>query len=127
MSGTRDFFMGHELKGLLGILRIKEIDRITHNEMSSGLIADRFTFLTLGEVIGAGTRRSAIWRRCWSAPEPRRQTGCKPLKTRAVTVMATSRYSCMAWQAWNRAFSEREQCSPKPPRSCPVKSGKRNL
>ena len=29
---------------------------ITHNEIHSKLIADRFTFLSLGEVIGAGTR-----------------------------------------------------------------------
>ena len=31
---------------------------ITHNEIHSKLIADRFTFLALGQVIGAGTRES---------------------------------------------------------------------
>ena len=29
---------------------------ITHNEVHSQLVADRFTFLSLGEVIGRGTR-----------------------------------------------------------------------
>lgn len=134
MSVTRNFFMGRELKGPLGTLRMKEMDQIahdemlkigidisdpkqavgtmsggqrqtlaiaraihfgakvlildeptsalgqkqqmevlrtiksvrdrgdiaiifiTHNEIHSKLIADRFTFLSLGEVIGAGTR-----------------------------------------------------------------------
>lgn len=134
MSVTRNFFMGRELKGSLGTLRMKEMDQvahdemlkigidisdpqqavgtmsggqrqtlaiaraiyfgakvlildeptsalgqkqqmevlrtiksvrdrgdiavifITHNEIHSKLIADRFTFLSLGEVIGAGTR-----------------------------------------------------------------------
>ncbi len=134
MSVTRNFFMGRELKGPLGTLRMAEMDRIahdemlkigidisdpqqavgtmsggqrqtlaiaraihfgakvlildeptsalgqkqqmevlktiktvrdrgdiaiifiTHNEIHSKLIADRFTFLSLGEVIGAGTR-----------------------------------------------------------------------
>ena len=31
---------------------------ITHNEIHSKLIADRYTFLSLGEVIGSGTRES---------------------------------------------------------------------
>ncbi|MEO0496490.1 MAG: ATP-binding cassette domain-containing protein [Pseudomonadota bacterium] len=31
---------------------------ITHNEIHSKLVADRFTFLALGQVIGAGTRES---------------------------------------------------------------------
>ncbi|MEQ9040591.1 MAG: ATP-binding cassette domain-containing protein [Silicimonas sp.] len=134
MSVTRNFFMGRELKGPLGTLRMKEMDKIahdemlkigidisdpqqavgtmsggqrqtlaiaraiyfgakvlildeptsalgqkqqmevlktiktvrdrgdiaiifiTHNEIHSKLIADRFTFLSLGEVIGQGTR-----------------------------------------------------------------------
>jgi simple sugar transport system ATP-binding protein len=134
MSVTRNFFMGRELKGPLGTLKMKEMDKIahdemlkigidisdpqqavgtmsggqrqtlaiaraiyfgakvlildeptsalgqkqqmevlrtiktvqsrgdiaiifiTHNEIHSKLIADRFTFLSLGEVIGAGTR-----------------------------------------------------------------------
>ena len=30
---------------------------ITHNEIHAKLVADRFTFLSLGEVIGAGTSR----------------------------------------------------------------------
>ena len=29
---------------------------ITHNEIHARLIADRFTFLSLGEVIGSGTK-----------------------------------------------------------------------
>ena len=29
---------------------------ITHNEIHSKLVADRFTFLALGEVIGKGTK-----------------------------------------------------------------------
>lgn len=134
MSVTRNFFMGRELKGPMGTLRMKEMDRIahdemlkigidfsdpqqavgtmsggqrqtlaiaraiyfgakvlildeptsalgqkqqmevlktikavrdrgdiaiiliTHNEIHSKLIADRYTFLSLGEVIGHGTR-----------------------------------------------------------------------
>jgi simple sugar transport system ATP-binding protein len=134
MSVTRNFFMGRELKGALGALKMKEMDQIahdemlkigidisdpqqavgtmsggqrqtlaiaraiyfgakvlildeptsalgqkqqmevlrtikrvqsrgdiaiifiTHNEIHSKLIADRFTFLSLGEVIGKGTR-----------------------------------------------------------------------
>lgn len=134
MSVTRNFFMGRELKGALGTLRMHEMDKIahdemlkigidisdpqqavgtmsggqrqtlaiaraiyfgakvlildeptsalgqkqqmevlrtikrvqgrgdiaiifiTHNEIHSKLIADRFTFLSLGEVIGKGTR-----------------------------------------------------------------------
>jgi len=134
MSVTRNFFMGRELKGALGTLRMSEMDQIahdemlkigidfsdpqqavgtmsggqrqtlaiaraiyfgarvlildeptsalgqkqqmevlktiktvrdrgdiaiifiTHNEIHSKLIADRFTFLSLGEVIGKGTR-----------------------------------------------------------------------
>lgn len=134
MSVTRNFFMGRELKGPLGTLRMREMDKIahdemlkigidfsdpqqavgtmsggqrqtlaiaraiyfgakvlildeptsalgqkqqmevlrtiktvrnrgdiaiifiTHNEIHSKLIADRFTFLSLGEVIGAGTK-----------------------------------------------------------------------
>ncbi|MEO0635901.1 MAG: ATP-binding cassette domain-containing protein [Pseudomonadota bacterium] len=136
MSVTRNFFMGRELKGSFGSLRMDEMDRITHdemlkigidisdpqqavgtmsggqrqtlaiaraihfgakvlildeptsalgqkqqmevlktmmrvrsrgdiaiifithNEIHSKLVADRFTFLALGEVIGAGTRES---------------------------------------------------------------------
>lgn len=135
MSVTRNFFMGRELKGPLGTLRMKEMDQIahdemlkigidfsdpqqavgtmsggqrqtlaiaraiyfgakvlildeptsalgqkqqmevlrtiktvrnrgdiaiifiTHNEIHSKLIADRFTFLSLGKVIGRGTRK----------------------------------------------------------------------
>jgi simple sugar transport system ATP-binding protein len=30
---------------------------ITHNEVHSKLVADRFTFLALGEVIGKGTKQ----------------------------------------------------------------------
>ena len=134
MSVTRNFFMGRELKGAFGALKMKEMDKIahdemlkigidisdpqqavgtmsggqrqtlaiaraiyfgakvlildeptsalgqkqqmevlrtikrvqsrgdiaiifiTHNEIHSKLIADRFTFLSLGEVIGKGTR-----------------------------------------------------------------------
>ncbi len=134
MSVTRNFFMGRELKGPLGTLKMREMDKIahdemlkigidisdpqqavgtmsggqrqtlaiaraiyfgakvlildeptsalgqkqqmevlrtikrvqgrgdiaiifiTHNEIHSKLIADRFTFLSLGEVIGSGTR-----------------------------------------------------------------------
>ncbi|MCE2522326.1 MAG: sugar ABC transporter ATP-binding protein [Rhodobacteraceae bacterium] len=134
MSVTRNFFMGRELKGRLGVLRTKEMDKIahdemlkigidisdprqavgtmsggqrqtlaiaraiyfgakvlildeptsalgqrqqmevlktmmrvrargdiaiifiTHNEIHSNLVADRFTFLALGQVIGAGTK-----------------------------------------------------------------------
>ena len=134
MSVTRNFFMGREIKGRLGTLKMKEMDKIahdemlkigidisdpqqavgtmsggqrqtlaiaraiyfgakvlildeptsalgqkqqmevlrtikrvqsrgdiaiifiTHNEIHSKLIADRFTFLSLGEVIGKGTR-----------------------------------------------------------------------
>lgn len=33
---------------------------ITHNEIHSRLVADRFTFLALGEVIGRGTRESLV-------------------------------------------------------------------
>lgn len=33
MSVTRNFFMGRELKGLFGALRMDEMDRITHEEM----------------------------------------------------------------------------------------------
>ncbi len=134
MSVTRNFFMGRELKGMFGMLKMDEMDKvahdemlkigidisdpgqavgtmsggqrqtlaiaraihfgakvlildeptsalgqkqqmevlrtiktvrergdiaiifITHNEIHSKLIADRFTFLSLGEVIGAGTK-----------------------------------------------------------------------
>ncbi len=134
MSVTRNFFMGREIKGMLGTLKMDEMDKIahdemlkigidfsdpqqavgtmsggqrqtlaiaraiyfgakvlildeptsalgqkqqmevlrtinqvrnrgdiaiifiTHNEIHSKLIADRFTFLSLGEVIGAGTK-----------------------------------------------------------------------
>jgi len=134
MSVTRNFFMGRELKGFLGNLRMSEMDKIahdemlkigidfsdpqqavgtmsggqrqtlaiaraiyfgakvlildeptsalgqkqqmevlktmmkvrargdiaiifiTHNEIHSNLVADRFTFLALGQVIGAGTK-----------------------------------------------------------------------
>jgi simple sugar transport system ATP-binding protein len=31
---------------------------ITHNEIHSKLVADRFTFLSLGKVIGQGTRET---------------------------------------------------------------------
>lgn len=33
---------------------------ITHNEVHSKLVADRFTFLALGEVIGKGTKRELV-------------------------------------------------------------------
>jgi hypothetical protein len=56
MSVTRHFFIGGDLKGPLGTLRMKEMERITRNNFHSKLIADRFTFPGLGKVIGAGTR-----------------------------------------------------------------------
>lgn len=52
-----------QMEVLKTIKRVKErgdiaIIFITHNEIHSKLIADRFTFLALGQVIGSGTRES---------------------------------------------------------------------
>lgn len=50
-----------QMEVLKTMMRVKKrgdiaIIFITHNEIHSNLVADRFTFLSLGEVIGSGTR-----------------------------------------------------------------------
>lgn len=50
-----------QMEVLKTIRRVQEMGRIaiiliTHNEVHAELVGDRFTFLSLGEVIGAGTR-----------------------------------------------------------------------
>ena len=50
-----------QMEVLKTIKQVKQIGNIaiiliTHNEVHARLIADRFTFLSLGEVIGSGTK-----------------------------------------------------------------------
>ena len=51
-----------ELFEILGSLKDqgKTIIFITHNEIHSRLIADRYTFLALGKIIGAGTKKELV-------------------------------------------------------------------